>query len=85
MTNKLPGRRSRLDVLKRGARAKVAAKAKEAAKVVARNSAVNKQAATNTKQNLTAMLTIANGKNPTPTLEVSRELRRPMPKLRKKS
>ncbi len=60
--------------------------AREAAKVVARNSAVNKQAAMNGKPNLTAMLTIANGrKSPTPILEVLRELRRLMPKLRKQS
>ena len=36
-------------MVKRGARAKVAAKAKEAAKVVARNSAANNKAATSTK------------------------------------
>ena len=48
MTSKLPGRLSWLDVLKRVAKAKGAAKAK-AAKVVVRNSAVKQQAAMSTK------------------------------------
>ena len=52
MISKLPGRLSWLDVLKRVAKAKGAAKAK-AAKVVVRNSAVKQQAAMSTKKSLT--------------------------------
>ena len=56
--------------MKRGAKAKVVAKAK-AAKVVVRNSAVKQQAAMSTKKSLTVTLTIASGRQiPTPTLEV---------------
>ncbi len=51
-----------------------------------RKRAENKQAAMNGKPNLTAMLTIANGRKiHTPKLEVLSELRRLMSKLRKQS